>query len=171
MRLSSDDQKSYGTLESSEGVPVTLPVFPGPAHFRPRHTILSSIHFFLITLAILIRLPFHLLGHFVLFRWRSSRVQELGRSPLVEATSQLSHLYFHRGYLKPSRWFFSTALPDKWVGPTFEVNGTKVHWIAPPGTEEERGKEDLIVLWVHGSSSLVPLSHSLQLTDLFMWLS
>ncbi|GAA5972066.1 hypothetical protein JCM11641_002482 [Rhodosporidiobolus odoratus] len=127
--------------------PTTLDLVNGP--YNHTHTLASTLHAFLSTTALFIRIPFHLLYHYVLTRFRSPLVQELGRPAYHEAAVQVVRHLFLKSYLAPGRLSFSLGLPSKWVKKV-KVAGTKGSWIAPPGTEGKRAEDELVLLWIHG---------------------
>ncbi|BGP41260.1 hypothetical protein JCM10450v2_005302 [Rhodotorula kratochvilovae] len=125
---------------------VQLDLVKGP--YQHRHSLASSVHLLLSTTALLLRIPFHLLYHYVFFRFRSPLVQELGRPPIAEVAALLVRHLFLKAYLAPGRLAFSLALPNKWVK-TVEVGAVRANWIAPPDGSS-RKDDDLILYWIHG---------------------
>ncbi|BGP25756.1 hypothetical protein JCM10295v2_004693 [Rhodotorula toruloides] len=121
-------------------------LFEGP--HRLRHTFASTLHIVLSTTAVLLRIPFHLLYHYVLIRHRSPLVQDLGRSPFVEAGHILvRHLFLHC-YLPPSRPIFRLGFPSRWLRDVESV-GVRATWIAPPDRPDRR-EDDVILFWLNG---------------------
>jgi len=125
-----------------------------------RHTLASTLHAILSTTALLLRLPFHLVYHFVLFRSTSPLVQELGRSPLAETAAVLvRHIFLHLG-VAPGRALFSVgmSLPSSWVTRA-NAGDVKAYWIAPPSSGGSSKKsDDLCLYWIHGESGFLSLS-------------
>ncbi|GAA5855193.1 hypothetical protein JCM9279_007586 [Rhodotorula babjevae] len=119
-----------------------------------RHSLGSTLHALLSTTALLLRLPFHLIYHFVLFRSTSPIVQELGRSPLAETAAVLvRHIFLHLG-VAPGRALFSLGmgLPSSWVTRA-DAGGVKAYWVAPPSSGGSSKKsDDLVLYWIHGGA-------------------
>ncbi|GAA5908724.1 hypothetical protein JCM6882_008185 [Rhodosporidiobolus microsporus] len=132
--------------------PVVLQLVAGP--HRHRHNIHTVLHSVLTTLALFLRIPVHLVWHYILTRWRSPLVQELGRSPLSQVEVLVVRQFFLQSYLATSRSIFRSGLPSKWLQKA-EIPGTKGVWWAPPGTEGKRGEDDLVLLWIHGGGFFV----------------
>ena len=132
---------------------VSLDLVKGP--YEHRHSLASTAHALLSTLALLIRLPFHLLYPFVFFRSVSPLVQELGRSPLAEVAAVLvRHIFLHLD-LATGRFLFSfgLGLPGKWVT-TIDTGAVKANWIGPPDGSDRRD-DALVLYWVHGESARI----------------
>ncbi|KAJ8293800.1 Esterase [Rhodotorula toruloides] len=130
----------------SEEAEAQLQLVQGP--HRPRHTIASTLHIVLSTTAVLLRIPFHLLYHYVFIRHRSPFVQDLGRSPFVEAGHILvRHLFLHC-YLPPSRPVFRLGFPSKWVKDV-DFAGVRASWIAPPD-RPDRTEDEIVLFWLNG---------------------
>ncbi|BGP01054.1 hypothetical protein NBRC10513v2_004936 [Rhodotorula toruloides] len=130
----------------SEEAETQLQLVEGP--HRPRHTIASTLHIVISTTAVLLRIPFHLLYHYVFFRHRSPLFQEVGRSPFVEAGHILvRHLFLHC-YLPPSRPVFRLGFPSKWVKDV-EFAGVRASWIAPPD-RPARTEDEVVLFWLNG---------------------
>lgn len=144
----------------SEEAEAQLQLVQGP--HRPRHTIASTLHIVLSTTAVLLRIPFHLLYHYVI-RHRSPFVQDLGRSPFVEAGHILvRHLFLHC-YLPPSRPVFRLGFPSKWVKDV-DFAGVRASWIAPPD-RPDRTEDEIVLFWLNGML-LVPQAQRQWLTML-----
>ncbi|GAA6028717.1 hypothetical protein JCM8097_007360 [Rhodosporidiobolus ruineniae] len=125
--------------------PVVLPLVDGP--LQPRHTLASTTHTLLSFTALCLRIPFHLVWHYILYRRKSPYVQDLGRWWFHEPAVMLFRMLFSRTYIRPSRPFFRVALPSKYVGKMEDVAGTRGTWVLPPGTKGERKDDDLVMLW------------------------
>ncbi|GAA5902011.1 hypothetical protein JCM5296_007554 [Sporobolomyces johnsonii] len=136
------------TAAASDAEKVQLDLVEGDPS-AGKHTIASSLHFGLVMLALLIRLPFHILLHYVFLRPWSPLVQLLGRPASVEVGVQAVRLIFGKVYLAPSRPVFAKREKDDWVE-LVEVNGTKGTWLAPPRTE--RKDDDLVLYFLHGGA-------------------
>ncbi|GAA5825122.1 hypothetical protein JCM11251_006106 [Rhodosporidiobolus azoricus] len=132
--------------------PVVLNLVAGP--HRHRHNLHTVLHTTISTLALFLRLPVHLVWHYILTRWRSPLVHELGRSPIAEVEVQVTRQYFLKSYLSTSRAVFGSGLPSQWKQKA-TIPGTKGVWWAPPGTEGKRAEDDLVMLWIHGGGFFV----------------
>jgi hypothetical protein len=146
MAFASNTADSYATLPLVEG---SKPV---------RHSFLTTLHFVLFFLAVTVKLPFHLLYHYVFLRHRSPLVQIVGRHPVAEAINHVAKCIFLDAALAPSRAVFATQLflrGDKWVEKITTKKGVKGIWICPPGSD--RKEDQLVLYWVHGKCTS-PLS-------------
>lgn len=142
---------------------VSLDLVKGP--YEHRHSLASTAHALLSTLALLIRLPFHLLYHFVFFRSVSPLVQELGRSPLAEVAAVLvRHIFLHLD-LATGRFLFSfgLGLPGKWVT-TIDTGAVKANWIAPPDGSDRRTTPSCCIGFTASRPESLPNRHMALMT-------
>ncbi|GAA6028713.1 hypothetical protein JCM8097_007358 [Rhodosporidiobolus ruineniae] len=156
--MSDSDASSVKT--KAEDQPVVLDLVDGP--YRPTSSLASKAHTTISVTALLFRLPFHLLWHYIFYRLWSPYVQDLGRSWVTEAVAQVTRLAIMRLSLTSSRYFYtlSATKPNEWLGETLSIAGTRGKWIAPPGTEGKRAEDDLVMLFIHGGAFVLDMSPS-----------
>ncbi|GAA5895725.1 alpha/beta hydrolase [Sporobolomyces salmoneus] len=131
-------------------LPTTLKLVDGSPHRGYR--VLGVLHFLLAFVALLIKLPFYLLYHYVLFRNRSTLVK-IGRNPLAEVINHVAKEIFNNFPLSGSRAVFATQLflrRDKWIERITTDEGVKGVWIRRPGTD--RRDDDLVLYFLHGGA-------------------
>ncbi|GAA5999629.1 uncharacterized protein JCM10292_003656 [Rhodotorula paludigena] len=149
MKTSSDD---------AGGERVTLELRHGPLSLRI--TPLAVIHTVFLVLAQLLRLPKHLIKHYILFRRSSALVQDLGRHVASEIATTFVRALFLDSYLAVGRPIFAKADKHTWVTPV-EVAGVQARWIAPPDGRR-REDDELVLFWIHGGGFVVDVGGTFQ---------
>lgn len=140
-------------MSTRSSVPVPRPIKLAQGSSPQPHTILSTLHFTLALLALLIKLPFYLVWHFILFRHHSPLTRVAGRHPLAETIYHIAKCIFNDFPLPASRAVFATQLflrRDKWIERVTAPEGVDGVWIRPPRAGKE--PDDLVLFWIHGGA-------------------